>query len=417
MPAELPGRTWWAFLAACVAVRVAVPLAALAAEGTALPGLPAYRYGPFYGDANGYYATARELVASAARGALPLAAIAAGGALALALAVRRAGWRSLAALAAAAGTAAAGILVLVLELRPTGIPALGWPLVWALPLAPLRAFPGVDPDLAFAVGLALSLLANAATVVAIAYVGLRATGRASIGLLAAALLALWPFVPGLAVGPVGWENGTWNVDVGLHLYAEPLSTALVAGAVALLLSERSSDVVLALAGLALGYATFVKLTNAVVVLAILLAVLVWRGTRAAALVAAASLVLAPAVVAFWARGFASTYDGAVSSSSRVWSLSYVSRAFGDSLLFRPALLLALVPLALLGAATLRRRPLALLLAPIVPTVLLYSVYLFTPLHPRFFYVALPFVLVLDAAGLGALLAYLRRRRPRRVRVL
>ena len=51
-------------LAFFCAVRVAVPLVALAASGRSLPGLPFYRYEPTPGDGQGFYSAAREFMAS-----------------------------------------------------------------------------------------------------------------------------------------------------------------------------------------------------------------------------------------------------------------------------------------------------------------------------------------------------------------
>ena len=55
---------------------------------------------------------------------------------------------------------------------------------------------------------------------------------------------------------------------------------------------------------------------------------------------------------------------------------------------------------------------ALVVVPVVLTVALYSVYYVTALHPRFFYVVLPLVLVLDAAALVWLAERIRESRPR-----
>jgi hypothetical protein len=112
------------------------------------------------------------------------------------------------------------------------------------------------------------------------------------------------------------------------------------------------------------------------------------------------------VLAFWAKGYASTYDGALSASNNVWSLGHVRRSWGDSLLFTPTLLVLIVPLAAVGAAVISGRARAMLLVPIGLTVITYSCYQWTPIHPRFFYVVLPLVLVLDAAGIRALYAWL-----------
>jgi hypothetical protein len=398
---------WWWFLAACIAVRTAIPLAALAAEGNALPDLPRYDYNPLPGDAYGYYATARELISAAGRGAVPLAIVLVLGVAATVLVARRLGARSWVVVVLAGCVVSAAAVILVLKMYAAGTPAIGWSLLWAVPLAPLRVLdPGLDPDIAFGVGLALSLLAIWLTVVATAFVGFWASGRRAVGALAAAAFTLWPFVPGLVVGPGGWENGTWHVDVGLHLYTEPLSTALVVGAVALLLRPRTSDLVLAVAGLSLGFATVTKLTNGLIALGLVVVVVWAKGPRAAALLAGSSLVFAPVVLAYWAKGYASTYDGALSASNSVWSLANVRRAWGDSLLFTPTLLLLIVPLAVVGAAVLSGRARAMLLVPIALTIITYSCYQWTPIHPRFFYVVLPLVLVLDAAGIAALLSWL-----------
>ncbi|MGH3102668.1 MAG: hypothetical protein ACRDN6_01040, partial [Gaiellaceae bacterium] len=75
---------WFAALATLGAIRVAIPLAALAAEGSSLPGLPRYDFVALTGDATGYYAAAREFMAAWGRlppvlvAALAVAAVAAG---------------------------------------------------------------------------------------------------------------------------------------------------------------------------------------------------------------------------------------------------------------------------------------------------------------------------------------------------
>lgn len=403
---------WWWVVGACVCFRLLVPLAALGAEGRALPGLPAYDYGPFYGDANGFYATARELIAAAGRAAAPLVVVVGIALACYAILVRRLHAPSWVVAIVAGVLLSAATTAIVFEMQPSGSAAIGWPLLWAIPLAPLRVVPGLSPRLAFAVGLVLSLTAVGLTVVATALAGFWTSARRSVGLVAAVLFAVWPFVPGLVVGAKGWENGSWYVDAGLHLYAEPLSTALVVGAVALLVRERTSDLMNVLAGLALGFGTVVKLTNAVIAVVLIVIVACSRGRRAAILVAGAGAVFAPVLIAYWAQGYASSYDGAFSSSNRVWSLDYLRTSWSDSLLFTPVLALLLVLPAVVGAFLLpRRAAMAALVAPVVVTVGVYSAYLFTPLHPRFFYVVLPLVLILDAAGaVGVLSAWSDRRK-------
>lgn len=420
MSSRIPAVGWWPFLTGCVIVRLAIPLAAVAAEGTSLPGLPAFEYGPLYGDANGYYAGAREAVSAAGRAALPLALTLLAGAVLLYLA-RRTRCSSLALALIAGLTLSAAATVADLEMRPSGATVVGWPLVWALPLAPLRVVDsGFGPDAAFVVGVALSLAAVAATVVATAYIGLWATGRRSAGLVAAALFALWPFVPGLLVGSRGWDNGMWNVEVGLHLYTEPLSTALVTVAIALLLRPTSSDLTVALSGLALGYATTVKLTNGLIAAGLVVVVAAAGRRRLAGILTAAGLVFAPLLAVHWSKGYVGTYDGAISASDHPFGLEYVVPAWTDSLLFTPVLLTVLVLPALVGFRSLAGAfPRAAIGVPIAVTVVAYSFYDATPIHPRFLYVVLPLMLVLAAAGLVAAVCAARARRPRAgsVRVL
>src|SRR5213080_3894624 len=62
---------WWLPLGLLAAIRVAIPLAAFADEGSRLPGMPAFvRYphdGGLTGDATGFYAATREFMAAWAR--------------------------------------------------------------------------------------------------------------------------------------------------------------------------------------------------------------------------------------------------------------------------------------------------------------------------------------------------------------
>jgi len=123
-------RLWRGPLAALVAVRLAIPLAALAASGSDLPGIPRYDYAPLNGDANDYYAAGRELISTLLREA-PLTA-------ALALCVAIAAWWGLRlrrgrpdlAWAALAAPALALGLALAAEIRfmhVSGAGTIGWP--------------------------------------------------------------------------------------------------------------------------------------------------------------------------------------------------------------------------------------------------------------------------------------------------
>ena len=298
-----------------------LPLAALAAEGTRVPGLPRFRYGPLYGDANGYYAAAREVVAAASRVALPLLALALlGGGLLYGL-VRRTASPVVSALVAAAVPAAAAT-VLVLEMRPAGAPVVAGPCCGHWARASPRRRPGLRADAAFVVGVGISLAAVTATVVAAAYVGLWASGGLSVGMLSASLSLLWPLVPGLVVGERAWENGSWFVDVGLHLYTEPLSSArrrrggLAPASCRHRSDERDRRVPPRVRNgrEALGRPHRGRADR--------------RSARCRAPAAGCSRdrcrdVRAPLVVAYWDKGYVDLYDGNISVSDRTWSLDYV----------------------------------------------------------------------------------------------
>jgi hypothetical protein len=402
-------RTWLWALAALAAIRVAIPLAALAASGSALPGLPRYEYVGLTGDATGFYAAAREFIASWGRFGLPvlglLAAATVAGAAGLVLAWRRRLLHRAWLVAAGAALFALVVSVAVTQMHPPGAAVFGWPLVWSLPMLPYRALGGpLDADVAFVFGLVLSLAANAVTVVATGYAGLYATGKRAIGVGAAAAFALWPLLVGLVGGERAWGNGTWAVDAGLALYTEPLSTALATTALALVLSPRTTALLLALAGSALGLATVVKLSNGVLA-AIALALLVVRlGTRRSAPFAAAALAFAPLVAAYWPKGYAREEL----LPDDPFALGYADDAWADSLLFGPRTLAVLLPLAIVGAIALRSGWTRTLLGGwIVVTAALYSFYRVTPQHPRFLFAVLPPLLILWTVGVEAVVRRLR----------
>jgi hypothetical protein len=381
------------YLALLVAVRVAIPLAALAASGSKLPALPRYRFVALTGDATGFYAAARELIASLAA---PV--------LAVALVVVAALWwrgrlRSPRALVAAAFVVSLLLVVPISRMHPPGAAVAGWSLLWSVPLLPLRAIGQLTPNSAFAVGLVLSLAANAVTVVASFLAGTWATGRRTVGLGAATIFALWPLLAAGVAGTSAWGNGSWTVDAGLALYTEPLSTALMTSALALLLWPRAADGALAAAGLLLGYATVTRLSNGIV--AALAVGIVWllRDRRAATWVAAGGLAFAPVVAAYWPKGYAAQFSNAQSWPRDPFALHWVAHNWSASLLFTPRALVVLVPVALAGAAFLRSRyALALLLAWIAANAVLYSFYRVTWEHPRFLYASLPALFVLWTAG-------------------
>ena len=397
---DRPAVWWGRVLVLLVAVRVAIPLAVLAAHGHGVPGLPTYHYNPRPGDAYGYYSAVRELLNTWRQPTVLLAAvIIVLVASVLTWRLARSGRRAFALLAAAYGLGLVGA-VLAHRMGSSGAPTIGWPLVWSVPLLPYRALGlPLGPNLAFAVGLTLSLAANAVTLVGTAVLGRRVTGRPLVGLGAAALYAVWPFLSGLVGGHRAWQNGTWLVDAGLHLYSEPLSTALVVVALVLVVVPRPAPVELALAGTLLSLASVVRLSNAVIAAIVLIVTATHlRPQRTLPLLLGLGAFL-PLALAYWSKGYTSLPAAQGGLPPRPFALRYVRIAWTDSLLWRPSVLLLLLPLAAIGTlavlGTWRRYLLWLVIAG---TAAFYSVYTVTDIHPRFLYVVFPPVLVLWCTG-------------------
>ena len=213
-------------------------------------------------------------------------------------------------------------------------PVIGWPIVWAFSLLPLHLLHiGLTPDRAFPPGLALSLIANATIVVATAVIGLHATGRRSIGLIAAGLYATFPLWVAIVAGTQAWENGQWRVDVGLHLYDEPVSTALVVVALAILLHPRLSTTSAAVAGLLLGFSTAVKLTNGLLAAALVVVVAFGFGARRAAVFALGGMVSLPIVLGFWSKGYTDASGGQAIDLGALYQLRFISANARTSTIF------------------------------------------------------------------------------------
>jgi len=414
---------WRTSLAVLVLVRVAIPVAVLSASGNKLPGLPRYEYAGLTGDATGFYAATREFIAAWGRlGPLVVVALAAATAVAAAALVLAWQRRALARhwlLVLGALWFALVVSAAVVKMHPPGAAVFGWPLIWSLPMLPYRALGGpLDPDIAFGFGVVLSLTANAVTVVATAYAGFYATGRRALGTAAASIFSLWPLLVGVLGGSRAWGNGTWTVDAGLANYTEPVSTALVTVAMALLLSTRATGLWLAAAGVLLGLGTAVKLTNGLLA-AVALALLADRvGSRRALPFAAGALSFAPLVAAYWPKGYSAQFENPNSWPRHPFSADYVVRNWTDSLLFTPRTLLVLTPLAIVGAVAVRAGwPRALLAVWALVNAVFYSFYRVTPEHPRFLFASLPAVFVLWVAGVAAVVSLSRdgRRRPTRRR--
>lgn len=391
-------RAWIAALTALVALRTAIPLLVLAASGRDLPGLPPYEYEPLNGDANGYYAEARELISAAfgPAGAVAALLLTGGGWLAWRLRPR---WTAVAVAALAVSLAACA---LVLPAASGVAPVVGWPLLWAVLMLPARVAGSLGVDVAFAVALPVSLAANAVTIVATAYVGLRASGRHAVGVGAAALFAVWPLLTRPLAGPSAWENGQWNVDVGLHLYTEPLSTALVTVSLALLLAQRRGDWQLALAGSFLGFAAAVKVSNGLLAIAVALWLARRDGPRRALPLVASSAAFVPLVALYWPKGYPDL------PNVPGFSLEQAGRSWGEaSLIFDPRTVVLLLPLALAGAVALAPSAAALLGGVVLVNAAFYTFYEATHDHPRFFHVVLPAMFVLEAGGASLALRKVR----------
>ena len=388
-------------LGALVLFTVAFPLLVLAASPQPLlPGLPRYRCDPLAGDAYGYYYSVRQIISVLRRDAPLILAAAFLAAVLIVVAWRRSTHVAvrLVAVAWGCGIVAAAVADRV---QPSGAGQFGWPLVWSLPMVPIAAVGGpLGPDVAYGVGLALGLACNAAVVVA-AYRIARSAGLGErLALAGAALVAFWPLLLLLAGHKSSW-NGTWQNWLGLAVVTEPLSTALVVVALALVVDRRFGEGRAALAGALLGLGTLVRLTNVVAIACVLAWLLAARRLREAALLAAAALAWLPAVIAYWPKGYPSLPPRVF--SRHPFALHYATTSWAHNFLWHPATLLALVPVALVGSARADRRVSALLWSCVAATALVYTFYYGTWQHPRFLFVVLPIVLVYWAAGAAVLL--------------
>ena len=89
---------------------------------------------------------------------------------------------------------------------------------------------------------------------------------------------------------------------------------------------------------------------------------------------------------------------------------FVSANATTSTIFTPAMLVVLIPLAVLGLLAVRGwYPRAVLVAPIPVTIVCYAAYYVTNQHPRFYYVVLPPLFVLQAAGIWLVWRFLIHR--------
>ena len=393
-------------------LRILPALVVLAANGTSLPTLPGYAYGPPNGDTYGFYAAAREFISAWTHVSKPLLLVAVlllGGVGYAAVRLWRGGHRA-EAIVCAAVAASVFVSLAVREMGDTGAGAVGWPIVWSLPLFPLRAASSLGYHSAYYLGIAILLACNIVTVVATAIVARRLLpGR--IALIPPALLVVWPFLMRFVEGTGNIVYGSWLDDSGLLLYAEPLSTALVAVAVALFVVRRSDPAAAAVAGALTAFATAVRVSNVTIAAVLFAAYLLASSRRAAAMYTLACAGTAVIAAEFWSHGYGSfKNERSDQAPDGLFSWHYLLRSWRDSAVFDAKMIVILLPLPLIGLYALRRRrPEALTLAAIIAaTAIFYSAYYITALHPRFLYVALPSLFVLAGAGVGEIAARVRR---------
>jgi hypothetical protein len=400
-------------LGALAVVAVAIPVAALAASGHALPDMPRFHYDGLTGDASGYYAASRQFISKAAgpRGAL-LALMVIGVLAALLIAVRR---RRLAphwALVAGCLALSAAVAVVIAGMSAPGAAVIGWPLIWTIPLVPLRAVGSLREHPAFDISVVLSLAAIAGTVLCTAVIGRAATGKRWVGVGAAGLVACWPLLVRPVAGASGWENGSWNVLVGLAAYTEPISTFLVAAALALILGAAPTPLRMTLAGIALGIATLVRVSNGLIAAVVCLVCLVCLGRKRTVPLVAGGLCFLPILIVYWPLGYPEIKGSSAEKPAFVSSISAAAHTWLDSLVFSPRTLAVLVPLAVVGVFFVHGRlALGVLVLPVLVNAAFYTTYAHTAEHPRFLYVSLPAVFVLWTAGAsGVVLSLVRRLR-------
>ncbi len=397
----LARRRGIAVVGALIALQVVLTLFVLArSPHRALPGFPLYRYNPVVGDGYAYYSAVRELLNTWQRDGrllLPLAFVVV---VALVLVWRR--FRS-ARVRALASVWACGIVaaVLVERIRFTGAGQIGWSLVWSVLVLPYRTVGlPLDPDVAFAFGLFLSLLCNAVTIAMTYELGRLASSRWAVAVIAAALVAAWPLLMLLDPAHTSAQNGTWEVLLGLAMYTEPLSTALVLSGLVVLLRRGGGGADAVLGGALLGLASLVRVSNALIAAFVVL-VLLMRQDRARALVTVGGgLAFLPAVVLFWPKGYPRLKPPVF--PAHPFEFAYARTSWTHSLLWHPSVLVAIVPIAILGVAYVNRFVAAALGGAVISTAIFYTFYEGTPIHPRFLFVIVPPVFVFWAAGATAI---------------
>ncbi len=404
---------WLLWLAALAAVRAAIPLVALAFGG-ALPGFPPYSYEGPRGDANGYIAAARAIISAGAGLGLLLPVFFA--VLVAGFFGARWAWRRYPrdrhwVIAASAGLVFCLLAAVILNIEgqaPAG--AVGWPLLLSLPLVPFRVAGWIDNEVAVGVGIALAIVANTVTIFATAFIGDRVSGSRRIGIAAAALFTFWPFLVWLLLGEQTWENSAWEIDAGLELYTEPVSTACVAAGIALVLVRARPPWALVAAGIVFGFATAVRPTNIVFGAAAAILFASERDWRSVGRLAVGGVAVLPIMLAFLPKKRGYDLELARDQTGLpLWSNDYLASTFTDSSVWRPLLLALVLPLVAIGVTALPSRRVALmLLGGALANAAVYSFFRATFEHPRYLQAGLPALLVLWTVGAAWLADQARR---------
>ena len=158
-------------------------------------------------------------------------------------------------------------------------------------------------------------------------------------------------------------------------------------------ARRSLDAFrLASAGALLGYATVVRPSNGLFAAAAVAPVALSARAARTVPAAAAGVAFVPLVAVYWPKGYPAI-ENVPGFSARAGPRSWI-----DTLMFDPRTLLVSCRWPCSGSPRCGRWTSALLGAVIATNVALYTFYEHTHLHPRFLYVTLPALFVLEAAG-------------------
>lgn len=119
----------------------------------------------------------------------------------------------------------------------------------------------------------------------------------------------------------------------------------------------------------------------------------------------------PIILGFWSKGYVDSSGGGGVDLGALYQLHFIWANAKTSTIFTVAMLVLIVPLAIAGLAfptDWYRR--ATLVVPVVATLAAFSAYYVANQHPRFYYVMLPPLFVLQAAGAAVVWLEIKRLR-------